>query len=146
MQVTSRQKYFVGPLNFSDRIENGFYDPGHQIANEPLTSLESYQTQAVDLGMREVILIDEDKDERLIKYLGLSRTLVRQASSFEAKLSTLALFVSHRNPFLSDSLTNLLYSAGHYSLGRCQQFIRQCIARIVPRDSVQELHQRFEKS
>jgi hypothetical protein len=94
VQLTSRQKYFVGPLNSTDRIENGFYDPGHQIANEPLTSLESYKNQAVDVEMREVILVDEDKDERLMKYLGLSRTLVQQATSFEAKLGTLALFVT----------------------------------------------------
>lgn len=94
MQLFSRQKYFIGPLNATDRIENGFYDPGHQISTEPLTSLESYQTQAVDLESREVILVDEDKDERLLKYMNLSKTLVRQATTFEAKLSTLALFVS----------------------------------------------------
>lgn len=94
VQLTSRQKYFAGPLNSTDRIENGFYDPGHQIANEPLTSLDSYKNQAVDVEMREVILVDEDKDERLMKYLGLSRTLVQQATTFESKLSTLALFVS----------------------------------------------------
>ena len=75
-------------------MENGFYDPGHQIANEPLTSLESYKSQAVDLEMREVILIDEDKDERLMKYLSLSKTIVQQATTFEAKISALALFVS----------------------------------------------------
>jgi len=81
-------------LNANDRVENGFYDPGHQIANEPLTSLESYKSQAVDLEMREVILIDEDKDERLMKYLSLSKTIVQQATTFEAKISALALFVS----------------------------------------------------
>jgi hypothetical protein len=39
--MTSAHKYYLGPLSSVDRIENGFYDPGHQRENEQLAPLET---------------------------------------------------------------------------------------------------------
>jgi len=93
--VTAAQKYYLGPLSSLDKIENGFYDPGHQKENEFLPSLESLTASPVNLEAREVLVINETADSRLAQIVSTARHLIESCPTLEEKLKTLALFVSN---------------------------------------------------
>jgi hypothetical protein len=47
--LNASQKYYLGPLTSEDKIDDGFFDPGHQKDNESLPSLESLTSLPLNL-------------------------------------------------------------------------------------------------
>ena len=82
----------IGELDFTDRITDGFYDPGRSC---PFQSLEEYTKQPIDLNCREILLIDTRIDKKLVHTLRKAQEMNANFADTESQARVLALFVSN---------------------------------------------------
>jgi hypothetical protein len=87
--------YFAGPLEANVVIEDGFYDIGPQRETEGFPYLKDVMKRPLELGSREVVLINADEDPRLTRLNALAQDLVGSIEKLPEKLRVLALFVSN---------------------------------------------------
>jgi len=94
--VSAAQRYFMGPLPPNVTIEDGFYDVGPQRElGEMLPSLDELKSKPVDLGAREVILVDAVEDARLARLIEVAQDLVKYSTSLQERVKTVAMFVAN---------------------------------------------------
>ncbi|KAL6079576.1 copper transport protein ctr1, variant 2 [Balamuthia mandrillaris] len=95
----SQRYYDSGMLDFTDRIEDGFYDAGREVEFAPfdqlLEKLDKQMMEQPDVPLREIILVDSTRDLRLKETKIQAEFLLSQFPHLETKIRMLAMFVSN---------------------------------------------------
>jgi hypothetical protein len=78
-----------GMLDFTERVEDGFYDAGRNAEFAPFAELERKP------NVREVILADAERDPRLYEIRDKAREMLRALPDLEIRIRMLAMYVSN---------------------------------------------------
>jgi len=76
-------------------IEDGFYDVGPRKEGEQYLSLEALQKKPVDLGAREVVVVNVAEDARLARLIEIAQDLIKTSPTLFEQVKTLAMFVAN---------------------------------------------------